>query len=1109
MRAIRVLMPRWLESQVPRRIRKRGEGYLMSGAVELIRSGPGMVESAVAGTEEYAVSVIWRLEKKLVEGTCTCPYFEDRLEICKHIWATLLTAEVEGLLPFINDLPYLDLEPGEDPDDSFLKQTSLVESTGLGRLPPEIPQWQACLEEVYQTEPKVEPSQRPWLEERQLFYLLNLGASDEKDAVVIDLRCKDRKKNGDWGALKSSSLHRETIPLLADSMDRQLLALLLGAEESAGRGWYGYGYDLDLPRRLTVPEEIAAIWVRLAAETGRLMMPGESPKEVHPVTWDGGEPWTLTLEVSGGGENFLLRGYLVREEVRRPLSEPALVASAGLVFYRDHVARLALGGAFGFVPLLRREGEIAIPADHRDRFLGALLALPQPPKLRLPEDLQYEEIAGDPSPQVKIQRGTGWPLTRKELEAVLLFDYQGESVGWLDGRQGIYRPEPPRLLRRDLIAERAALARLRQLGVREMPNEYGGQQVHLKLLDRHLSDLVRTLTTEGWRVEAEGQLYLQAGPLDLEVSSGIDWFDLHGAASFGGQKVELPRLLRALKRGENTVLLDDGSLGVLPETWLEKFESLAQMGKLDEGGLRFRSSQMGLLDALLVAQPEIKFDQAVARARRQLAKFSGVKPREAPRTFKAELRDYQKLGLGWLHFLRVFGFGGCLADDMGLGKTVQVLALLESRRQARHSKTTPEEDRPAASLVVVPRSLVFNWISEAQRFAPKVRILDYTGSKRRQMRDVFGDFDVVITTYGTLRMDVAFLKEQAFDYVVLDEAQAIKNAKSATAKACRLLQAKHRLALTGTPIENHLGELMSILDFLNPGLFGPGRGLKVPQGIGDNAFDGNGSPNPQLALIAGVIKPFILRRTKAQVATDLPAKVQQPTYCDLLPQQRKDYDQLRKHYQRLLLDKVAKQGLGRSKIQVLEALLRLRQAACHPGLIDPERREEDSGKLAVLLPQLEEVIEAGHKSLVFSQFTSMLSVVRSRLDDRGIPYEYLDGRTRKRQECIQRFQEDPDCKVFLISLKAGGVGLNLTAAEYVFLLDPWWNPAVEAQAIDRTHRIGQTQTVFAYSLISRDTVEEKVLQLQESKRELADAILRADKSLIRSLTREDLTQLLS
>ncbi|MCB1034834.1 MAG: DEAD/DEAH box helicase, partial [Acidobacteria bacterium] len=453
--------------------------------------------------------------------------------------------------------------------------------------------------------------------------------------------------------------------------------------------------------------------------------------------------------------------------------------------------------------------------------------------------------------------------------------------------------------------------------------------------------------------------------------------------------------------------------------------------------------------------------------------------------------------------------GGCLADDMGLGKTVQVLALLESRRQARQSRATPEDRRPGPSLVVVPKSLVFNWQAEAERFAPRMRFLDYTGPGRSAARGSFADYDLVVTTYGILRRDIVHLKDFEFDYAILDEAQAIKNPKSATAKASRLLAARHRVALTGTPIENRVGELMSILDFLNPGLFGPVGEFELSRAARDQPVDAEGNPHPEIALIAGAVKPFVLRRTKRQVAKDLPERVQQVVTCELPPAQRRDYDQLRRHYRQHLLRTVENRGLARSKIVILEALLRLRQAACHPGLIDPHRRGEASGKLDMLLSLLEEVLEEGHKALVFSQFVSFLSIARARLDGKGIAYAYIDGKTRDRESQIRRFQEDPDCRLFLISLKAGGLGLNLTAAEYVFLLDPWWNPAVEAQAIDRTHRIGQTRKVFAYSLIAHDTVEEKVLHLQTKKRELADAIIQADSSLIRTLSQEDLAELLS
>ena len=682
----------------------------------------------------------------------------------------------------------------------------------------------------------------------------------------------------------------------------------------------------------------------------------------------------------------------------------------------------------------------------------------------------------------------------------LSFEYDGHVVPARSPARSVFEPDERRLLLRDPAAERSFAARLEEVGFHRRTDYRQGET--LELLARNLPKAARALLQEGWRVEAEGKLYRQAGDFRIEVTSGIDWFELHGGVTFGGQEVPLPTLLAALRRGEDLVPLGDGSFGLLPEEWLKKYVTLAGVGTPEGDHLRFRRTQVGLLDVLLAEQPEARFDKRFERARERLRQFQGIAPADPPAGFQGQLRGYQRDGLGWLHFLREFGFGGCLADDMGLGKTVQVLALLEARRELRAASR--KRRRPPPSLVVVPRSLVFNWKQEAARFTPKLRVLDHTGIGRGKPGEQFDDYDLILTTYGTLRRDIVDLKDYHFDYAILDEAQAIKNASSQSAKAARLLRAEHRLALSGTPVENHLGELWSLFEFLNPGMLGKAAEIgKADVGL-RNAGEETRS------LLAKALRPFILRRTKEQVAKDLPEKTEQTIYCDLEPAQRKLYDELREHYRNSLLGRVARDGIRKSKIQVLEALLRLRQAACHPGLIDKAKRSgESSAKLDVLLPQLREVFDEGHKTLVFSQFTSMLAIVKQRLDEEGIPYDYLDGRTRDRQARVERFQDDPDCKVFLISLKAGGLGLNLTAADYVFLLDPWWNPAVESQAIDRAHRIGQTRPVFAYRLIARDTVEEKVLELQARKRDLADAIITADNSLIRDLGREELELLLS
>jgi len=568
------------------------------------------------------------------------------------------------------------------------------------------------------------------------------------------------------------------------------------------------------------------------------------------------------------------------------------------------------------------------------------------------------------------------------------------------------------------------------------------------------------------------------------------------AGSASEQVASMPALLAAAKRGANTVSLGDGSVGILPEDWLSRWSMLEVSGDVKGDRVRFKQSQGWLLDALLAERGDVDVDAGFQRWREKLDSFRGVEAREEPKGFRGELRPYQREGLGWFQFLRDLGFGGCLADDMGLGKTVQVLALLQERLKERKGK------KP--TLVVAPKSLTFNWRAEAERFTPGLRSLDYSGVDRTKLAKKVPEQDLVVTTYGTLRQDAAFFKDVEFDYVILDEAQAIKNPQSQVAKAARLLRADHRLVLTGTPVENHLGELWSLFEFLNPGMLGRSSIFRTLfTGRADLTID-----DERRKTLARALKPFFLRRTKEQVLRDLPEKSEQVIWCELDDTERAEYDALAAHFRATLLAGGGEIE-GAQKLHVLEALLRLRQAACHPGLLDAARKAEEGAKLEVLQPLLEEIVESDHKALVFSQFTSFLSILRPRLDAAGWEYAYLDGSTRDRQAQVERFQNDPKCKLFLISLKAGGFGLNLTAADYVFLLDPWWNPASETQAIDRAHRIGQTRNVMAYRLIARGTVEERVLELQSKKRHLADAILSEDNAVLRDLTREDLEKLLT
>jgi superfamily II DNA or RNA helicase len=820
----------------------------------------------------------------------------------------------------------------------------------------------------------------------------------------------------------------------------------------------------------------------------------EDETKPHPIQWDDGLPWTLTVVVYGDADaqQWRIDGELRREGESVRIADAPLIVPGGLVLYEHRLGRVEDFGASPWLRVLRGEQPVTAKFGEEHDLIESLLDMPALPRLDLPPELRLEEVRAEPALLLTVRspRNKGWKHER--LQGAVEFEYLGTRVSGSNTQWAIVQRAERRCLLRDRDREAAAWARLQDLGFRRLlDHRRTAHDVEVAASD--LGRAVRALVTEGWQVQADGRPVRQAGEIQFRVRSGIDWFELSGDVSFDGRSAQFPELLAALSRGDNTVRLDDGSLGILPEEWLQQYGILAGLGQAEGDHVRFSTSQVSLLDALLATQTSVDVDERFQEVRGRLQAFSGVAALPEPEGFHGELRHYQRDGVGWLRFLQDFHLGGCLADDMGLGKTVQMLAILQERKRLRRERMP--------SLIVVPKSLMFNWVQEIHRFTPELSCIEYTGLERAALRDEFGRHDVILTTYGTLRRDILAIKEYRFDYAVLDEAQTIKNASSQVAKAARLLSAQHRIALSGTPIENHLGDLWSIFEFLNPGMLGRSSVFKL---YAADAADENAR-----GVLARGLKPFVLRRTKQQVATELPDKFEETLYCRMGRRQRQLYEELRDHYRDSLLGMIRDQGLGKSKMHVLEALLRLRQAACHPALLDRGETAEPYAKLELLVPHLEELIEEGHKSLVFSQFTSLLAIVKEHLDRRKIRYAYLDGQTRKRKQVVDEFQNDPEVPVFLISLKAGGLGLNLTAAEYVFLLDPWWNPAVETQAIDRAHRVGQTRQVFAYRLICRDTVEEKILELQKKKRDLADAILEEKGTMLKDLTAEDVQMLLS
>lgn len=587
------------------------------------------------------------------------------------------------------------------------------------------------------------------------------------------------------------------------------------------------------------------------------------------------------------------------------------------------------------------------------------------------------------------------------------------------------------------------------------------------------------------------------------TSSGVQWFDLGVVfAASGGETFSAAEIQRLILSGQSHTRLKNGKMAVIDTGAVEELQQvlLDCAPQQHAAGYRISSKQAGFLEATLRQHTDWRV-QAPSAWRDRAAKQSGEAKLECPPlgNLEAVLRPYQKQGVAWLQFLRENSFGGILADEMGLGKTLQTLAFLRFVRQTQNKR--------APMLVVCPTSLVFNWVAEAKKFTSELKVLALHGPDRHALFDQIPGSDIVVTSYALIRRDADRYRELEFDTVVLDEAQHIKNRQTQNAQAVKSVRAQHRLVLTGTPLENSVLDLWSIFDFLMPGYLGTAKDFRERYEL-PIAKEKNAEAQARLARR---LRPFMLRRLKREVASDLPAKLEQVSFCELTSNQRAVYQQVIEASRKEVLEAVGAQGVAKSRMVVLTALLRLRQVCCDLRLLNLEntKPETASGKLELFGELLEEVVDGGHRVLVFSQFVGMLSLLKERLAEEGIEYCYLDGSTTDRAKVVERFQTNAAIPVFLISLKAGGVGLNLTGADTVVHFDPWWNPAVEDQATDRAHRIGQTKVVTSYKLITRDTVEEKILTLQNRKREIIQATIGGEEEFAASLSWEEIQELLA
>ena len=1108
--------------EVPDAIRERGE--LLANGLQLRQ--PQVTNHAIAASVHggywYNVSVRWEDDRPRAVLYCSCPDGRDG-ECCKHIWALARHFVRAGILPAT-------IMPLED-------ATTLISPLGPASwwrhaLPAVFEQWSAD----DRIRPVVQPPRRRTEpDETRIVYLVDPNSeSGKKQTVSVVVAAeKRRQRDGEWGAAKAISVASEGWDAAANADDRIIAQLLLGARPA--NEFIPITASVARPSsRFVLSDPSLGVTLRRICETLRARVRYSAEELWQPLSWSVGEPWSLDLacvreaadseieqwrfigrlvhgaelgfEGENGDEMFIedSSDHSLNTDSRgrevRALAD--VVVRGTYAFIGGGVETLTAGTDTRFLDYLKLAPPIVAAPHEIPALIDSLMQLPANMRVRWPAGIVIAERIGTPIPHLSIVVAPTAVGAYATASVNLQFAYGSRLLPAGGGRDRFFEHDTRTLTHRDREGESRALALLEEQGAQRTRWNAPAMPSHEVPVTRAVM-LALAMNQIGWQVTLDGATLRTDVQTFVRMSSGIDWFDLDAGIEFAdGQTVPLSALRAARAEGVRMMTLEDGSLLGVPFEWIDEMEPVIALGERQGKNYRFRSTQAALVDALLANAQTVDVEVMIERIRHELRSFSEVESVDPPETFVGTLRPYQRLGLGWMQLLQRCGLGGVLADDMGLGKTVQVLALLDGQRQLGNG----------ASLLVVPNSLVFNWQREAERFTPGLRVGIHFGATREKVAPRFDDLDLVITTYGTLRRDVTKLATVYFDYIILDEAQAIKNASADVTRAVRALRGTNRLALSGTPVENHLGELWSLFEFLNPGLLGAApafRRLLASPATMSTAVRGPMAPDAQaIAAVAQALRPFMMRRTKAQVATDLPARTERTLYVELEGEERASYDALLRRIRNDLNETIDKVGMGKAKMQVLEALLRLRQAASHRGLTDETKLDSESAKLDALVDELQEVIEGGHKALVFSQFTSLLAIVKRRLDAVGIVYEYLDGKTRDREARVDRFQNDTECPVFLISLKAGGTGLNLTAAEYVFLLDPWWNPATEAQAIDRAHRIGQSRHVIATRLVAKDTVEERILELQAGKRALADAILGGEAGPMAGLGREELEQLL-
>ncbi len=1036
---------------------RRGYGYFRTPgqvlSTELTKSG---IAGKVKGNFQDAYDINLMLDPDCVSAECTCPLEE---EWCKHAVAVALTAIREHLYEQYWKLPYDEMEqclPLEETLDFEGNYRFVLDWT----IKPKTLSIQVWDRRKQEHMPHLEPILKAMLALQQSGKL-DLNPSEKREIRLIQFLYKQAEpdsKGGGWFHVPAKEIEK-------------CLELLSDVEELCqAKTNYRLRFETE-PLHLIMSVNASLVGNVLVSFHWHKLT---EPADVYPLE-----------EIQMFGRDIAWGVYL---DKIYPLSSTLRNLPQNLTRSTFYDIRDADGGRFVFeeLPSIRKYVEVE-QAQIIDKA-----TLEQEPPLRV----------------VTLRRQDATTV-RAELE----FAYDETRIPFSKGNEAPYvtvtnkEEDSIYWLKRDKKLEEKAYQTMLKTRAQPLQSNHfaaeGDDAIDFLNIDRP------RLEAEGWLFETEDNfddLATADDPLTIVgkidfTSDSVDQFTMAICCAVGDTRLDLDDVQNDLVQGKKYIMVPGQGYAEIPLAVILQFtKTLNSFDKeiLDQDTYLIKTYQAGLIAELTDQGVVLDLSPRFQKFWDLVTSFNELEEVSVPKKVKAELRPYQEQGFNWLWFLYSYGLNGILADDMGLGKTLQTLVLLQKAK---------DEDGPSPSLIICPTSVVYNWQKECERFTPDLKILNLTGSERHRTLSKIKEADLVITSYALIRRDIKILRQFNFRYIILDESQNIKNHESQTAQATKQLVAHHRLALSGTPIENRLSEVWSVFDFLMPGFL---LDLDEFRYRYVNPIEEKGNRDAERRL-KKQLAPFILRRLKRDVAKDLPDKIENVMYCEMLPEQQELYMEVLEKTREEVFAKFNEKGNAVSQASMLSALLRLRQVCNHPKLLKEFMAHDGigSGKFEALQEMLEEIISEGHRILLFSQFVEMLDIIRKWLEVKGIKHEYLTGSTKDRQERVDRFNRDPSIPLFLISLKAGGTGLNLTGADYVIHYDPWWNPAAEEQATDRAHRIGQTKKVIVYRFITRGSVEEKIMKLKDRKRDLVDSIISVDRDLGKTLTFQDLKDILT